>query len=151
LKFGDVIVATASLVLIGIMLETVLRVAFIPVGSAIASEMLAWIIALLVTSLIVGYVFALKMQEQSRIKAIGKILVLSTLAVLLITMAWYAQPEANAYHRDNMVSMFNTSGFTNADWYAYSALLITMDMVIVAVFNFIGLYVGSLLKKPKKT
>jgi hypothetical protein len=151
LKFGDIIVATASLVLIGIMLETVLRVAFIPVADALTSDMLAWIIALLVTSLIVGYVFALKIQEQSRIKAIGKILVLSTLAVLLITMAWYAQPEASAYHRDNMMSMFNTSGFTNSDWYAYSALLITMDMVIVVVFNFIGLYVGSLLKKPKKT
>jgi general stress protein CsbA len=151
LKFSDVIVASASLVLTGIMLETVLRVAFIPAGSTLAGEMLAWIISLLVTSLIVGYLFALRIQEQSRIKAIGKILVLSTLAVLLITMAWYAQPEANAYHKDNMVSLFNTTGFTNSDWYAYSAFLTTMDMVIVVVFNFIGLYVGSMLKKPKKT
>jgi hypothetical protein len=95
--------------------------------------------------------FFLRIQEQSRIKAIGKIIVFSTLAVLIITIAWYAQPEANAHHRDNMVSLFNTSGFSNSDWYTYSAFLITTDMVVVAMFSFIGLYAGSMLRKPKKT
>jgi hypothetical protein len=151
LKFGDVIVATASLALISFMLETVLHVAFISVASDPMSDVLAWIISLLVTSLIVGYVFALRIQEQSRIRAIGKILVLSTLVVLLLCMAWYASPTANDWRRDNMASMFNTSGWTNSEWFAYSAFLVAMDMVVVAVFSFIGLYVGSLLKKPKKT
>ena len=151
MKFGDVIVATASLVLIGFMLESVLHVVFISVVSDPTGDVLAWIIALLVASLIVGYVFALRIQEQSRIKAIGKILVLSTFAVLLQIMAWYASPIVNEWHITNMQSMFNTIGWTYSEWVAYSALLFTMDTVIVVVFNFIGLYVGSMLRKPKKT
>lgn len=150
MKFGDVIVATASLVLIGFMLQTVLHVAFISVVSDPTSDVLAWIIALLVTSLIVGYVFALRIQEQSRIRAVGKIVVLSTLAVLLLTIALTANPMVNEWHLNNMASMFSTSGWTSSEWVAYSALLFTMDMVVVAVFSFIGLYAGSMLKKPKK-
>ena len=149
MKFGNVVVATASLVLIGFLLNAVLRVAFIPVASANTSELLAWIIAFLVTSLIVGYVFALKIQEESKIKAIGKIVVLSSLTSMLLVMVWFANPMANPAIKEMMESMFSTSGWTNSDWSAYSALLATIDTVVVAVFSFIGLYVGSMLKKPK--
>jgi glycerol uptake facilitator-like aquaporin len=126
-----------------------LRVAFIPLASVDVSELLAWIIAFLVTSLIVGYVFALKIQEASRIKAIGKIVVLSSLAVMLLIMVWFANPMANPAIKDTMTTMFNTSGWTNSDWSVYSALLATVDTVVALVFNFIGLYAGSMLKKPK--
>jgi hypothetical protein len=149
LKFGDVVLATASLALIGFLLNSVLRVAFIPLASADVSELLAWIIAFLVTSLIVGYLFALKIQEASRIKAIGKIVVLSSLAVMLLIMVWFANPMANPAIKDTMTTMFNTSGWTNSDWSVYSALLATVDTVVALVFNFIGLYAGSMLKKPK--
>ncbi len=148
MKFGDVIVATASIVLIGFLLNSVLRVAFIPVASASTSELLAWIIAFLVTSLIVGYVFALKIQEESRIKAIGEIVVLSSLAVMLLVMVWFANPLANSAIKENMESMFSTSGWTNSDWSVYSALLATIDVVVALVFSFIGLIVGAMLRKP---
>jgi hypothetical protein len=151
LKFSDVIVATASIVLIGFLLNSVLRVALIPLASANTSELLAWIIAFLVTSLIVGYVFALKIQEQSRIKAIGKIVVLSSLAVMLLIMVWFANPMASPAIKDSMESMLNTSGWTNSDWSVYSAFFATIDVVVALVFNFIGLYAGSMLRKPKKT
>jgi hypothetical protein len=151
LKFGDVVLATASLALIGFLLNSVLRVAFIPLASADVSELLAWIIAFLVTSLIVGYVFALKIQEASRIKAIGKIVVLSSLAVMLLIMVWFANPMANPAIKGTITSMFNTSGWTNSDWSVYSALLATVDTVVALVFNFIGLYAGSMLKKSKNT
>jgi hypothetical protein len=151
LKFGDVVLATASLALIGFLLNSVLRVAFIPLASADVSEILAWIIAFLVTSLIVGYVFALKIQEASRIKAIGKIVVLSSLAVMLLIMVWFANPMANPAIKDTMTTIFNTSGWTNSDWSVYSALLATVDTVVALVFNFIGLYAGSMLKKSNKT
>jgi hypothetical protein len=149
LKFSNVVVATASLVLIGFLLDAVLRVALLPVSSTSVSELLAWIIAFLVASLIVGYVFALRIQEESRIKAIGKIVVLSSLAGMLFVTVWFANPFASPAIKDSMESMFSTGGWTNADWSAYSALLATIDVVVEAVFTFIGLYVGSMLKKPK--
>jgi hypothetical protein len=73
LKFSDVVIATASLVLIGLLLDFVLKGVFVPLNSTM-SEMLAWIIAFLAASLIVGYVFALKIQDESRIRAIGGVL-----------------------------------------------------------------------------
>jgi hypothetical protein len=151
LKFGNVIVATASLVLIGIMLQTVLRVVFLSIGSAGTNDTLAWIIAFLVTSLIVGYVFALRIQEQSRIKAIGKIFVLSSLTVMLLIWVAWANPLVSPGVKDGMETMFSTSGWTNYEWSVYTAFLATMVVVVVMVFIFIGLYAGSMLKKPKKT
>ena len=149
MKFGNVVVAAASVVLIGFLLDAVVRIPLLPVSSANTSELLAWIIAFLVTSLAVGYVFALKIQEESRIKAIGKIVVLSSLAVMLLVTVWFANPLASPAIRDTMTSMFSTSGWTNADWSAYSAFLATIDTVVAAVLIFIGLYAGSMLKKPK--
>jgi hypothetical protein len=151
LKFGDVIIATALLVLIGLMLDAVLLVVFIPLNSDSMSDLLAYIIAFLVASLIVGYVFALKIQDESRIRAIGSTVVLSTFALMLLIMVWIANPLANPWFKDSLENMFNTSGWTNYDWSAYSALLVTVDVVFALVVDFIGLYAGSMLKKPKKT
>jgi hypothetical protein len=46
--------------------------------------------------------------------------------------------------------MFNTSGWTNYDWSAYSSLALTVVVLIGLVVDFIGLYAGSMLRKPKK-
>jgi hypothetical protein len=58
------IIATASLVLIGFLLDAVLLVVFVPLNSNSMSELLGWIIAFLVASLIVGYVFALRTSRE---------------------------------------------------------------------------------------
>jgi hypothetical protein len=151
LKFSNVVVASASVVLIGFLLDAVVRLPFLSVSSASVNELLAWIIAFLVTSLIVGYVFALRIQEESKIKAIGEIVVLSSLAVMLLVTVWFANPLASPAIRDSIEGMFSTSGWTNADWSAYSAFVATIDVVVAAVLIFIGVYAGSMLKKPKKT
>jgi hypothetical protein len=49
-----------------------------------------------------------------------------------------------------MQSMFNTSGWTDYDWFAYTAFAMVLDIIIFVVVGFVGLYVGSMLK-PKKT
>ena len=78
LKFSDVSIATASINLIGLTLESVLMAVFVPLNSNMMSDTLAFVIGFLVASLIVGYVFALKIQEEARIRAVGVINVLST-------------------------------------------------------------------------
>jgi len=150
LKFSDVVIATASLVLIGLALDAVLKVLFIPLNSN-EGELLAYIIAWLVASLIVGYVFALKIQDESRIRAIGGIVVLSAFTLMFFLGVWIANPLASPWFKESLESMFNTSGWTNYDWSAYTALVTTVDIVFGLVFSFIGLYAGSMLRKPKKT
>jgi hypothetical protein len=148
LKFSDVIIATVSLVLAGLILDAFLMVAFAPLNSNTMSDNLAYIIAFLVASLVVGYVFALKIQDESRIRATGVIVVLSAFTLLIFFSIWFANPLASPWLRDSMNSMFNTSGWTDYDWSAYSALMGSVLVIIGLVVSFIGLYVGSMLRKP---
>jgi len=147
LKFSDVVLATVSIALIARLLYAILAVASVP----LKSDDLAVIIAFLVASLIVGYVFAPKIHEESKIKAIGGIVVLSTFVLMVWFVIWFASPQASPQFKDMLSSMFNTSGWTNYEWAVYSALLQTMFTVIGLVILFIGLYAGSMLRKPKKT
>jgi len=151
LKFSDAVIATVSLVLVGLILDAFLLVAFVPLNSNSMSEMLAFIIAFLVASLVVGYVFALKIHEESRIKAIGVIVVLSTFTFMLFYGVWIANPFASPWFRDSLNDMFNTSGWTNYDWDAYSALTVSVIAIIASVIIFIGLYAGSMLRRPVKS
>jgi hypothetical protein len=150
LKFSDVVIATASLVLTGFLLDFVLKGVFVLLNSTM-SEMLAWIIAFLVTPLIIGYVFALKIQDESRIRTIGSIVVLSTFTLMLFLLVWIANPIASPWVKDSLENLFNTIGWTNYDWSAYLALAVTLEVVLALVLSFIGLYAGSMLRKPKKT
>ena len=65
MKFGDVIVAVATVSVIVILLESVLLLVFVPAMSHSGIDV-AGILSTLVGSLIVGYLFALKIQEESR-------------------------------------------------------------------------------------
>jgi len=144
------VLATASLVLTGFLLDFGLKGVFVLLNST-TSELLAWIIAVLVASLIVGYVFALKIQEESRIRTVGSIVVLSTLTLMLFLLVWIANPLTNPWVKDSLENLFNTNGWTNYDWSAYLALAVALEVAVALVLSFIGLHVGSMFRKPEKT
>jgi len=148
LKFGEMVIATASLVLVGLILDAILVVAFIPLGTNSTSEGLAYVISFLVVSFVVGYVFSSNIQETPRVRAVGGIAVLSAFAMLFFLSIWFTNPVTNPWFKDSLNNLFNTSGWTNYEWDAFSALAISMEVVIVFVFSFIGLYAGSMLRKP---
>jgi uncharacterized membrane protein len=148
LKFGDVIIATASIVFLALVFDAVLMVAFAPLNSPTTSDMLATIISSLVVSLIVGYVFALRIQEESRIRAIGSITVLGAIAVLFFMAIWIASPFESPWFKESLNNMYNTSGWTNYDWAAYTAFNVSVIATLVAIVSLIGLYIGSMLRKP---
>ncbi len=112
-------------------------------------EIFAWILACVMAPLFVGYVFALKIREEARIKTIGSIVVLSAFALMLFLLAWFANPLASPWIRDQLVKLFDTSEWTNYLWSAFSALAIVLDVVIALVLSFVGLYAGSMLRKSK--
>jgi hypothetical protein len=155
LKFGDVITAVASLTVVVTLLDFVFLVILVPVDPYWGVDV-ASILSILVASLIVGYVFAPKIQEGPRMSAIGRIVVLFTFVIMFAFMALVAvNPYMEAMMEEGVESMFSTSGWTTTDWLGYSHLALVMmvafNIVIALVFGFIGIYVGSRLRKPSKS
>ncbi len=72
----------------------------------------------MVAPVIVGYVFALKIQEESKIRTIGSIVVLSSFALMLSLMVWIANPLASPWVKETLENLYNTSGWPNYDWSA---------------------------------
>jgi hypothetical protein len=156
LKFGDVITAVASLTVAFVLFDCVFNLALVPVTSSDYGAMAAVIVSILVSGLVVGYVFAGKIQEESRMASIGKVVVLFTAVFgLLITIVYSAIYHYGALVDESLSSMYNTSSWTNTNWFAYEIMMLVVSValfvVFALVFGFIGLYVGSMLRKPKKT
>jgi hypothetical protein len=155
LKFGDVIIAVASLIVAFSLIDTVLSFALIPMNSAWGGY-LADIVSLLVSALIVGYVFAGKIQEESRMASIGKVVVLSAFVMMFAVMIWLGSiPHMDAVIDANINSMYPTHGVANTDWVAYEGMMLlfptALYIVFALVFGFIGLYLGSMRKPSVKT
>jgi hypothetical protein len=143
-----VIIATVSLVLLGFVLETFFLVGFIPMNNNMLADMLSFIIASLISALVVGYVFALSIQEDSRIKAVGVVDVLSTFTILVLDLIWICNTYGSEWFMEQLDNMFSPSGWTPYDYAAHTGLLLSFHTIIGFVIIFIGLYVGSMLRKP---
>ena len=149
MKFSDEIIATASLVLLGLILNAFLLVAFGSLNPNSTSDTLASIISFLVASLVVGYVFALNIQDESRIGATGVIVVLFGFTMLMFMVIWSASDFASPWFQDSLNSMFNrtTTSWSHYDLNAYAAFAVSVQVIIGLVISFIGVYIGSMLKK----
>jgi hypothetical protein len=156
LKFGNVILAVASIAVIDIMLNFVLGIALIPSIGSYWGMNSAAIISILIAALFVGYIFAIKIQEESRIRSVGKI---SVLFASVMSLSVLMSAAANPYYKDwideTLRSMYTTSAWTKADWYVYGQLslltFVVLNVVLALVLTFIGVYAGSMLRKPKKS
>ena len=155
MKFGDVIMAVASLTVVMILLYAVLLAVFVPVNTYWGQN-IAGILSTLVASLIMGYRFAVKIHEKSRMGAIGRIAVLFTVVLMFVVMALVAvNPHMQTAMDESLESTYSTSEWTTTDWAGFSwvsmVMLVALNTVIVLVFSFIGLYAGSMLKRPTKS
>ena len=156
MKFGDVILAVASIGVIEVMIWYVLGAGLIPSIGSFWGLNSAGIISILIAALVVGYVLAGKIQEESRIRAVGKISVLSAWVMAFVEMLSAA---ANPFYKDwideTLKNMYATSAWTKTDWYVYGHLAlmtyVVLNVVLVLVLTFIGVYAGSMLKNPKKS
>ena len=155
MKFSDVIVAVASLLVVAWLFNAVLNFALIPVSTSFGGD-LAFILSALVSAMIVGYVFAGKIREESRMASIGKVVVLSALVMMLIVWATGgATAHYSAWVDENLKNMYNTTSWATVDWFWFE---MTLTMAITAVygvftlvFGFLGLYAGSMRKTSAKT
>jgi hypothetical protein len=156
LKFGDVILAVATVAVIYVLVYFVLGIALIPSMSSYWGSNSAAIVSMLVAGLVVGGVFAGKIQEESRMRAIGKIAVLFGAVMLFATMiALSANGYYTAWVTEYLQSNYSTGAWTPTDWYAYGQLVlagqVALNVLLALVLGFIGLYIGSMLRKPRKS
>ena len=148
MKFSDVIIAAALLFVVSLLLDGFLFVPFAPLKNYM--DIVAAIIGNLIVSIVVGYLFAVQIREESRPRAIGSIVLLAAAGFMIFAVGWSANPLANPAVKDMLQSMFSTGAWTDYDWYAYTASVMGLVIILFVVLVFVGLYVGSMLK-PKKT
>lgn len=154
LKFGDVVVAAASLAVVYILIYSVLGIALVPMNSVWGLNV-AFVVSVLVSASIVGYVFAGKIREESRMVSMGKVVVLFAFVIMLIVIGSGAMGHSGALVDENLQNMYDTSSWTNMDWVAYEtvvgALNTSMNILLALALSFIGLYLGSMHTPSAKT
>ena len=155
MKFSDVILAVASWQVVFILVHTVLSIALIPMNSYWGFNFDS-ILSFLVSALIVGYVFAGKIREESRMISIGKVVVLSAVLTMFSVMIGVsATGHYNAWVDENLRNMYSTGSWTNTDWVAFEHMMLVewavFPVVYALAFGFIGLYMGSMRKPSAKT
>jgi flagellar biosynthesis protein FliQ len=155
LKFSDVIVAVASLFVVDWLVNVLFNFVLIPMSTSWGGDV-AFILSALVSGLIVGYIFAGKIREESRMVSIGKVVVL--FAVVMMFAVWTTGGAAGHYSAwvdENLKNMYNTTSWANVDWFWFEMMLLmaitAVYAVLTLVFGFIGLYVGSMRKPSAKT
>jgi len=154
LKFGDLVICVASIAVILALIAAPLDIVFV---SALGLEMAhnASLVYFLLAPLISGYIFAGKLREARR-ESITEIMVLWAALVWLVVMI---VPGASAYWgsmaKEEYLAMKPGAALSNSEWVAWEMIYLDVyGFIVVAValvFGFIGLYVGSMLRKPKET
>ena len=155
LKFGDVVTAVASLAVIGMLiLLPIVFVLTLALGN-FGGFMLGVVVSFLLSAVIVGYIFTQKIWEENRTKTIAQITVLFTVLVVSVSLVENATVEWVPMFRAAYLNANPTATPSASDWYYIERLeLIGEDFFVVVLMlaiTFIGLYIGSTLKKPTKT
>jgi hypothetical protein len=156
LKFGDVVMAAASAMVVFVLVGVPLHLALVSPLGYYWGDVVGMIIAILISAIIVGYVWAGKIWAENRMRAIGYIAILA--AVLMgfaVIMETAALPDWGVWVKDKYLA--DNPGVTVAvtDWYYIEGLMlgigVFIDVVLVLLLGFVGLYVGSMFKKPVKS
>lgn len=155
MKFGDVVTAVATSAVILVLFEFVFGIAFVAVLGAYWGMNIGFMVSVLLTGVVVGYIFARRIWEEARIEAIGKIAVLSAALIMFsVLMLAAALPDWGTWVKETYMTENPTATPSAFEWYGIEytvlGLQVVINMVLVLVLGFIGLYIGSMLRKPKR-
>jgi len=123
-------------------------------GNYNASE-LSLFVSLILSPIIVGYLCAQNIWEEKRTRTIANIAVLFAVLIMFVVLVEDATVEWIPYIRADYLKANPTATPSAFDWYniELSALGSEVFLTVVLAFalSFIGLYIGSMLKKPAKS
>ena len=142
MEFGDTVLASATFFVVTVMLYLLP-----PCGVIFQYASVSYILSVMFAGIIVGIMYAHKLVDE-KIKSIFKILLVSAVLLAFFTASltftdWDTYQAAGANHRD---------GVTTAEEFLlqvphWTVFQIVIEWVVGGPFAFIGVYVGSLLKK----
>ena len=150
MRFGDIVMCVASL-------SVILVLVGIPVEMVLSPALAEWpyvtsAISYLLTTLIGGYIFAGKIWEEARIKTIAKITVLAAVLMVFYVISFPALPHWGLAVRDAYEAANPGVELSNSEWFTVESAVLGqimfIDVVVVLVLGFIGLYIGSMLRRP---
>jgi hypothetical protein len=152
-KFGDVVTAVATLAVIMILIHFPLMIVLDMALGYYWGMNVSAIVSVLLSALIGGYIFAGKIWEESGIGAIAKITVLAALLMAFaVIMETAAMTDWTAWVKEEYTGTAPSSAF---EWYAVEGMFlgyqVFLNVVIVLALGFVGLYIGSMFKRPAKT
>ena len=159
MKFGDIVTCVASIsvifALIAFPLEMVWFSALGISGMTHCGYIVSLIISLFLSALISGYIFAGKIWEARR-ESITKIALLwAALVMLFAIIVPAAVADWGLSVKEEYLAMNPGATLSTSEWvtWEYMSLdMFTFLMVCVAlVSGFIGLYIGSMLRRPAKS
>jgi len=154
LRFGDVATAVASLFLVTVLISYPLEIVLISTLGLHSGPAIGASISVLLGALIIGYVFSGRI-ENGRKESIAKIAVFFTVLMIfsiVLNNAVLGEDFTNWVHES--YQEFNpTASLTTFEWFLVGGLFIGSQMFMNAIVLFslslIGLYAGSMLRKPK--
>jgi len=159
LKFGDLVMSGATIAVIDALIAAPLEIVLLLALGI--SDMNNWgslvslIASFFLSALISGYIFAGKLWEARR-EAITKIAVLwaaLNMLIALIIPASLAHWGLKA--QEEFQAMYPGTTLSTREWVTWEVmtqdLAVFLTVVMALVLGFIGLYIGSMLRKPKKS
>jgi len=154
LKFGDLVMAVASMAVILALIIAPLGMAFVSVWGLESGYMVSLAVSVFLSALLGGYIFSSKIWE-SRREAIGKITVLYAAFVMVMVGLGSATiadvgPMIKEGYQGQYGATLSTSEWVNLESMHYDTF-ISMTVGMVLLLGFVGLYSGSMLRKPKKS
>jgi len=157
LKFGEVAMSVATIAVISALIGFPLELVFVSALGLKLGQDIGTFVSLFLSALIGGYIFAGKIWPARR-ETITKITVLWTaLVTLIVTIIPSGLAHWGLMAEEELQLMFPGAPepSTAAEWVSYEMLYNASFMFLVAglalVLGFIGLYVGSMLRKPKRS
>ena len=153
MKFGDVVMCVASIAVISALIAA-------PVDIMVVSALgfggydVGVFVSFFLSALIGGYIFAGKIWEARR-EAITKIVVLWAALVMLVVMNFPALAHWGLKATEEFQAAYPGTTLTTSEWVSWEMMYLDVFTFIVVVIalalGFIGLYIGSMLKRPAKT
>ena len=105
--------------------------------------------------IIVGYLCAEKIREENRTRTIADITALFAVIAMFIVLVEDSIVEWAPYFRADYLKANPTATPSAFDWYNIELAAVGQEVFLAVVltfaFTFIGLYIGSMLKKTQKS
>jgi len=124
-----------------------------PLGFLMGTNVSATV-SLLIAALITGYIFAEKIWEARR-EALTRITVLTAALVMMMVMFLASLPAWAPSVEEEFADMLGATPTSTSEWLGIEIMAMFsqafMNVVGVLALGFIGLYIGSMLRKPVKS